>query len=35
LAPRLKKEYHQIWETNLQPLGPMFQHLIISCYSIY
>jgi hypothetical protein len=24
LAPRLKKEYHQIWEANLQPLGPMF-----------
>jgi hypothetical protein len=27
LAPRLKKGYHQIWEANLQPLGPMFQHL--------
>jgi len=24
LAPRLKKGYHLIWETNLQPLGPMF-----------
>jgi hypothetical protein len=24
LAPRLKKGYHQIWEGNLQPLGPMF-----------
>jgi hypothetical protein len=24
LAPRLKKGYHQIWEANLQPLGPMF-----------
>jgi hypothetical protein len=30
LAPRLEKEYHQIWEANLQPLGPMFQHLLIS-----
>jgi hypothetical protein len=26
-APRLKKGYHQIWEANLQPLRPMFQHL--------
>ncbi len=26
LAPRLEKGYHQIWEANLQPLGPMFQH---------
>jgi hypothetical protein len=26
LAPRLKKWYHQIWEANLQPLGPMFMH---------
>jgi hypothetical protein len=25
-----KKEYHQIWEANLQALRPMFQHLIIS-----
>jgi hypothetical protein len=24
LAPRLKKEYHPIWEANLQPLRPMF-----------
>jgi hypothetical protein len=23
----VKKEYHQIWEANLQLLGPMFQHL--------
>jgi hypothetical protein len=30
LAPRLKIGYHQIWEANLQPLGPMFQHLLIS-----
>ncbi len=30
LAPRLKKGYHQIWEANLQPLGPMFQHLFIN-----
>jgi hypothetical protein len=22
-APRLKKGYHQIWEANLQPLGPI------------
>jgi hypothetical protein len=28
LAPRLNKEYHEIWEANLQPLGPMFQHLL-------
>jgi hypothetical protein len=30
LAPSLEKGYHQIWEANLQPLGPMFQHLLIS-----
>jgi hypothetical protein len=30
LALRLKKGYHQIWEANLQPLGPMFQHLLLS-----
>jgi hypothetical protein len=24
-----KEEYHRIWEPNLQPLGPMFQHLLI------
>ncbi len=30
LAPRLKKGYHPIWKANLQPLGPMFQHLLIS-----
>jgi hypothetical protein len=38
LAPRLEKVYHQIWEANLQPLGPMFQHLLISwrqCSGIY
>ncbi len=29
LAPRRKKGHHQIWETDLQPLGPMFQHLLI------
>jgi hypothetical protein len=29
LTPRVKKGYHQIWEANLQPLGPMFQHLLI------
>jgi hypothetical protein len=28
LAPRLKKGHHQIWEANLQPLGPIFQHFI-------
>ncbi len=28
LAPRLSKGYHGIWEANLQPLGPMFQHLL-------
>jgi hypothetical protein len=26
LAPRMEKGYHGIWEANLQPLGPMFQH---------
>jgi hypothetical protein len=30
LAPRLKNGYHLIWEANLQPLGPMFQHLLMS-----
>jgi hypothetical protein len=30
LAPRLEKGYHEIWEANLQPLGPMFQHLLAS-----
>jgi hypothetical protein len=30
LAPRLKTGYHRIWEANLQPLRPMFQHLLIS-----
>jgi hypothetical protein len=30
LATRLKKGYHPIWEANLQPLGPIFQHLLIS-----
>jgi hypothetical protein len=25
-----KKRYHQNWEGDLQPLGPMFQHLLIS-----
>jgi hypothetical protein len=29
LTPRLKKGHHGIWEANLQPLGPMFQHLLI------
>jgi hypothetical protein len=29
-ARRLKKGYHHgIWEANLQPLGPMFQHLLV------
>ncbi len=36
---RLKKNgYQGIWEANLQPLGPIFQHLLISqcqCSSIY
>jgi len=27
LALRLKEGFHGIWEANLQPLGPMFQHL--------
>ncbi len=38
LAPRQKKGYHKIWEANLQPLGPMFQHLSQSwcqCSSIH
>ncbi len=38
LASRLKKGDHQIWEANLQPWGPMLQHLLISwrqCSSIY
>jgi hypothetical protein len=26
----VKKGYCQIWEANLQSLGPMFQHLLIS-----
>jgi hypothetical protein len=26
----LKKGYQWIWEGNLQPLGPMSQHLLIS-----
>jgi hypothetical protein len=31
LAPKAeKKGYHPIWEANLQPLGPMFSHLLIS-----
>jgi hypothetical protein len=33
-----KKGYHHIWEANLQPLGLMFRHLLISwhqCSSIY
>jgi hypothetical protein len=30
LAPMQKKGYHQIWEANLQPLGPIFQDLLIS-----
>ncbi len=30
LGPRVKKGYYQIWEANLQPLGAMFQHLLIS-----
>ncbi len=28
LATMLKKGYHQIWEANLQPFGPMFQQFI-------
>jgi hypothetical protein len=38
LASRLKKGYHQIWEANLETLGPMFHHLVTSgrqCFSIY
>ncbi len=31
IGPKVEKQgYHQIWEANLQPLGPMFQHLLIS-----
>jgi len=30
LAPRLEKGYHQIWEANVQPLGPMFKHLLVT-----
>jgi hypothetical protein len=30
LAPSLKKGYHQIWKANLQSLGPMFQHLLVT-----
>jgi len=29
LTQRVKKGYDRIWEANLQPLGPMFQHLVI------
>jgi hypothetical protein len=29
LTARVKNGYHRIWEANLQPLGPMFQHLLI------
>jgi len=29
-AQASKKRYHQNWEANLQPLGRMFQHLLIS-----
>jgi hypothetical protein len=32
LAPRQKKGYHQIWEANLQPLEPMFQHIPTSMF---
>jgi hypothetical protein len=28
LVPRVDKGYHQICKVNLQPLGPMFQHLL-------
>ncbi len=28
LAPRVDKGHHQICKANLQPLGPMFQHLL-------
>ncbi len=28
LTPSLEKGYHRIWEANLQPLRPMFQHLV-------
>ncbi len=37
MASRLKKGYHQIWEANSQPLGPIFQHFLTSwrqCSSI-
>jgi hypothetical protein len=30
LAPRLKKGDHKMWATNLQTLGQMSQHLLIS-----
>jgi hypothetical protein len=24
------RDTHQIWEANVQPLGPMFQHLLVT-----
>jgi hypothetical protein len=30
IGPKAKKGYRPIWEANLQPLGPMFQHLSIT-----
>jgi hypothetical protein len=29
LVLRVKNGYHRFWEANLQPLGSMFQHLLI------
>jgi hypothetical protein len=30
LAPRLNKGYRRFWEANLEPLGPILQHFMIS-----
>jgi hypothetical protein len=38
LALRVKERYHRLWEANLEALGSMFQHLLISwhqCSSIF
>jgi hypothetical protein len=35
LASRLKKGYHQIWEANLQPLGPDVPAFINILMSIF
>jgi hypothetical protein len=35
LVPRLEKGYHQICEAHLEPLGPMFQHLLNIVMSMF